>query len=605
MGADQATEAAGGKRGTVASGIVLAVFLGIALLYSLGYNVKQMRDEAAWVDHSIDVLQNLSLVEQMVLRAESAERGYLVTADAAQLERVDFARKELLTLLDQLERLVADNPEQAQRAQELRPLVEARMTEIDAIVAAGTTDRQAAEALVREADAQQMTARVQDLAGILRRAELQLLAERRDRVDEVTFLLTIGSAVISIFALFSAGFGVLAFQRRKAVAVLQKVNTQLAHDRGVLKDRESELSAILTTVPDAMVIIDRKAAIISFSAAAQKLFGYRPEDIVGKNVSLLMPEPFRSQHDGYLARYLSSGQARIIGIGREVIGLRKDDTTFPMELSVGEAKVHGESEFVGFIRDLTERKERERQLQESQDQLFQVSRLSTLGEMASALAHELNQPLGALTNYLNAAKRTLQNNGVEAVTRVTELMDKAVEQGLRAGAVIRRLREFIAKGETDQTRGSLKALVQESLTLVLLTVKDKGVRIDVRLDPTFDLVIMDKVQIQQVIVNLLRNAIEALDGRDLREITVASEPEGERHIAIEVRDTGPGVAPEMLERLFQPFATTKQEGMGIGLSICRKIAESHGGRLTYHPNPRGGAVFRLTLILATPDQAAA
>ncbi len=605
MGANQATEASGGKRGTVASGIVLAVFLGVVLLYSLGYNVKQMRDEAAWVDHSIDVLQNLALVEQMVLRAESAERGYLVTADAAQVERVAFARKELLTLLDQLERMVADNPEQAQRAHALRPLVAARMTEIDAIVAAGAADRQVAEALVRQADATQLTAKVQDLAGILRRAELQLLAERRDRVEEVTFLLTIGSAVISIFALFSAGFGALAFQRRKAVADLQEVNAQLGHERGVLEGRQGELAAILATVPDAMVIIDRKAAIISFSAAAQKLFGYQPEDVVGKNVSMLMPEPFRSQHDGYLARYLSSGQARIIGIGREVTGLRKDDTTFPMELSVGEAKVHGESEFVGFVRDLTERKERERQFQESQDQLFQVSRLSTLGEMASALAHELNQPLGALTNYLNAAKRTLQNNGAEAVTRVTELMDKAVEQGLRAGAVIRRLREFIAKGETDQTSGSLKALVQESLTLVLLTVKDKGVSIDVRLDPKLDLVIMDKVQIQQVIVNLLRNAIEALDGRDVREITVASEPEGEKHIAIEVRDTGPGVAPEMLERLFQPFATTKQEGMGIGLSICRKIAESHGGRLTYHPNPRGGAVFRLTLILAAPNQAAA
>ena len=598
MAGDHATESSGEKRRPFAGGLLLAAVLGAVLLSSLGYNVKQLRDEAAWVDHSIGVLQNIALVEQTVLRAESAERGFLVTADTAQIERVAVARKELTTLLSQLESLVADNPEQSQRAQEMRALVLARLAEVDTIVAAGAKDRQVAEALVREADTQQLTAKVQALAGVLRRTELQLMADRRDRVDEVTFFLTVASAVISILALLSAGFGALAYQRRRAVADLQDVNAQL-------NNRQGELAAILATVPDAMVIIDRHAAIVSFSIAAQKLFGYELEDVVGKNVSVLMPEPFRSQHDGYMERYLSSGRARIIGIGREVIGLRKDGTTFPMELAVGEAKVQGESEFVGFIRDLTERRERERQFQDSQNQLFQVSRLSTLGEMASALAHELNQPLGALTNYLHAAKRTLQNAGAEAMPRVGELMDKAVDQGLRAGAVIRRLREFIAKGETDQTKGSLKSLVQESLTLVLLTVKDKSVHIDVRLDPKLDVVIMDKVQIQQVIVNLLRNAVEALDGRDVREITVASEAEGERHVAIEVSDTGAGVAPEILERLFQPFATTKPEGMGIGLSICRKIVESHGGRLTYHPNPRGGAVFRLSLLLAESRESAA
>jgi len=185
---------------------------------------------------------------------------------------------------------------------------------------------------------------------------------------------------------------VLTQSRRRTEAAL------LAQDEAMsgVEAREAQLRAILDTVPDAMVTIDQGGAIQSFSNAAERLFGYRADEAVGRNVSMLMPPPYREQHDGYLSRYIVTGEARIIGTGRVVVGLRKDGSTFPMELSVGETRSRDRRLFVGFVRDLTERQESERRLHELQGELLHASRLSELGQMASALAHEVNQPLTAM-----------------------------------------------------------------------------------------------------------------------------------------------------------------------------------------------------------------
>src|SRR6185437_9467868 len=207
-----------------------------------------------------------------------------------------------------------------------------------------------------------------------------------------------------------------------------------------LREREAHLQSILDTIPDAVVVIDERGLVQSFSAAAERLFGWSAPEVIGRNVNMLMPSPYREAHDSYLARYMRTGERRIIGIGRVVVGLRRDGSTFPMELSVGEIKVASHRFFTGFVRDLTERQQTEARLQELQSELVHVSRLTAMGEMASALAHELNQPLSAIANYLRGSRRLLEKGDPADLPRLAEALDRAGDQALRAGDVIHRLR---------------------------------------------------------------------------------------------------------------------------------------------------------------------
>jgi two-component system, LuxR family, sensor kinase FixL len=369
-----------------------------------------------------------------------------------------------------------------------------------------------------------------------------------------------------------------------------------------LNSREAHLRSILETVPDAMVIIDEGGIIQSFSATAERLFGFTAVEVQGHNVSMLMPAPYRQEHDGYLRRYLVTGERHIIGTSRVVVGQRKDGSTFPMELFVGEVQLQGKRQFIGFVRDLTERQERERRLHEVQSELLHVSRLSTMGEMASTLAHELNQPLAAIANYLQGSRRLLRDSPDHRAALVLDALDKAAEQAVRAGDVIQRLRDFVSRGETERRIESIKKLVEEASALALVTAREKAVRVNFALDPAIDLVLVDKVQVEQVLLNLLRNAIEAMENSAQRELSVVTAVEAGDMIAVDVADTGPGIAPEIAPKLFLPFVTTKRQGMGIGLSISRTIIEAHGGQLTVRPNPGGGTVFRFTLRAVRPEE---
>jgi two-component system sensor kinase FixL len=359
--------------------------------------------------------------------------------------------------------------------------------------------------------------------------------------------------------------------------------------------REAHLQSILDTVPDAMVVIDERGIVQLFSSAAVRLFGYSAADVMGKNVSMLMPSPYREAHDGYLARYLQTGERRIIGIGRIVVGERKDGSTFPMELAVGEMRSSDRRYFTGFIRDLTERQRTEARLQELQSELVHMSRLTAMGEMASTLAHELNQPLSAIANYMKGSRRLLESSRDERSATLRDAMDRASDQALRAGQIIRRLRDFVARGESEHRVESVKKLVEEASALALVGAKDQGVRVRFEFDPKADLVLADKVQVQQVLLNLMRNAIEAMEASQRRELVVSTSAVEQDLIAISVADTGPGISPEVMSQLFQPFFTTKRHGMGVGLSISRTIVEAHGGRVEIRPNPGGGTIFRFTL----------
>jgi two-component system sensor kinase FixL len=365
-----------------------------------------------------------------------------------------------------------------------------------------------------------------------------------------------------------------------------------------LATREAHLRSIFDTAPEAMIVINEQGVIQSYGASAERMFHWRAAEVIGRNVNMLMPQPFRDQHDGYVRRYLDTGEKRIIGIGRIVVGQRKDGSTFPMELAVGEVRSEHGRFFTGFVRDLTDREEREARVEQLQAEVVHISRLSAMGEMASALAHELNQPLSAIANYLNGAKRLLMRGAADPAA--VEAVDKAVGQALRAGDIIRRLRDFLSRGEGERSVESLAKLVHEACGLALVGAKESGVDVRYHLDPHLDRVLVDRIQIQQVLVNLVRNALDAMQDQSRRQLIVSTMVDDDMAV-VSVADTGTGLTPSAEKRLFEPFVTTKAKGMGVGLSISRTIVESHGGRIWTEPNPGGGAIFKFSVRLA-PDE---
>lgn len=493
-----------------------------------------------------------------------------------------------------------------------------------------------------------------------------------------------------------------------------------AADCGLPLDREVLFNALLATAVDGIIVIDERGRILVFSDACERLFGYMRGEVVGKNVKMLMPSPYHAEHDSYLAHYRETGERRIIGIGREVAGRRKNGTTFSMYLSVGETKVDGARLFIAIAHDVSERKRsaetvqrlaaivessddailstdlsgivttwnkgaehlygylaeeivglpmatmlppdrqeeepyilsliargdrienyetvrlhkdgraievsltvspmrntegriigaskiarnigqrktHERRIRELQGELLHATRLVSAGQLAAALAHELNQPLTAISNYAAVLQELTSAVGDGHGDMVRDAAMKISDQADRAGQIIRRLRGFVAKRESEQEPQDLNQTIDESLALGLVGSSYGNLQVKTNLAPDLPLVRIDRVQIQQVMINLLRNAVDAMENSPRRELRVATARDGETFVQVSVADTGAGLAPEVLATLFQPFITTKGKGLGIGLSICRSIVESHGGKLWVDPNDGGGAVFRFRLPVA-------
>jgi two-component system sensor kinase FixL len=580
-------------RASVTLAIALGLFVVAAI--ALAVNLALQGDSFGWVEHTNEVLRTVSAIERNILEAESGERGYLLTGERSYLDSYNRSQANLPRLLEAARQQVADNPSQVQRLNELRPIIEARLAEFKQIVELGPAHSNDALEILRTARSRQLTTLIEEKLGQFRQAELDLLGERQQRASRETVAATLIVAVMAVLGMLSAAMGAFLLRNQQSASQLRIANEHLATSHAYLR-------SVLETVPDAMVVIDELGTIQSFSATAERLFGYPVGEVQGRNVSMLMPEPYHHEHDGYLDRYLTTGERKIIGVGRIVVGQRKDGGTFPMELSVGEVALEGKRQFIGFVRDLTQRQDRERLLHEVQSELLHISRLSTMGEMASALAHELNQPLSAVANYLQGSRRLLQNISDDRTPAITQALDNATEQAIRAGQVIQRLRDFVARGETEKRIESIKKLVEEASALALIAAKDQSVRMNLQLDPSIDLVLVDKVQIQQVLLNLLRNALEAMQTSERRELVVSTGPAENRMVAVDVADTGCGISPEIAAQLFKPFVTTKRQGMGIGLSISRTIIESHGGQITVEPNPGGGTIFCFTVRRVFPGE---
>jgi two-component system sensor kinase FixL len=358
----------------------------------------------------------------------------------------------------------------------------------------------------------------------------------------------------------------------------------------------AELRALLDAAVDAIVMIDEEQRITTFNPAAERLFGYSAESAIGQRVEMLMPEPYRSEHQGYVSRYMQTGEARIIGIGRETLGRRADGDTFPMLLSVGEARGPNGRRFVAIIRDLTAQRAAEQSARAVELRLSQVGRFNLMGEMAAGLAHEINQPLGAIATYAQAAKRILEREqpGMHTLIDVCKKID---EQALRAGRVLENLRKFIRKQEIRVEPIDVNKVVVDVLNLIEADAHAEGIRVALQLGTGLRVVRANAVQLQQVVLNLTRNAVDAMrdaTGKD-RGIEVFTERTDDGGVRISVADHGPGVPRQLGENIFHPFVTTKREGLGVGLAISRTIVQSYGGSLGYRDNPAGGAVFVVEL----------
>ena len=396
------------------------------------------------------------------------------------------------------------------------------------------------------------------------------------------------------------------------VSVNQDISARKeAEDR--LVAGEAQYRAIFDSAVDVVIVINVQGIIQSSNPAAERIFGYSPDELIGRDLKMLMPdEAARSEHDSRLARYIQTGERELTGFGREFEGLRKDGTVFPLDLSAAEWTHDDETFFTLIIRDISARKQAEEALVGSEQKLLllqnefaHLARVNDLGEMAAAIAHEINQPLAAIANYLNSGL-FLADTGYseENFAFVAEDMARASEQALRAGEIVRRLRAFISQGSGGRTVESVEQLIDAAMALALIDARYAGITVEKEIATSGALVEVDRIQIHQVIVNLLRNAVDAMTlsppGK-ARHLKVSAQPTDEDMISVTVADTGPGISADIYDHLFEPFVTSKMNGMGMGLSLCQRLIESHGGTISVDNRPGSGASFTFRLPRFQPN----
>jgi two-component system sensor kinase FixL len=392
----------------------------------------------------------------------------------------------------------------------------------------------------------------------------------------------------------------LEFRIRKyrTIHAVNAIGSPNAHGSGTAPG-QAELDALLDAAVDAIVVIDERGRIVRFNKAAETMFGYTASEVLNQALAMLMMPADARGHSGFVNRYLQTGVRHIIGIGREVIARRRDGSAFPLSLSVGEAQSPEGRRFVGLMRDLTSQKRAEEEALRHREQMMHASRLTTMGEMAAAMAHELNQPLSAIVTYTAACQRFL-DQGSEARADIVAALKEIRGQAHRAGQIIQRMRNFTRSRESQRKIVDIGALIEEIRPLADLDAKANQVRLTIRVAPDLAPVNADGVQIQQVVLNLLRNGVDAMAGTPpadrLLELRASSGPD--KAVRVEICDYGHGVADAARDHLFTPFFTTKAAGMGMGLAISRSIITAHGGKLDCTNNPKGGATFFFTLPAA-------
>ena len=382
--------------------------------------------------------------------------------------------------------------------------------------------------------------------------------------------------------------------------LVTEVNNDITEER---RNREARLylASIVESSEDAIVGKTLDGVVTTWNQAAEMMFGYAAAEMLGRSITRLLPPDRQHEEDMILARLRQGERLRHY----ETVRLRKDGSEIAVSLTVSPI-LNSSGQIIGaskIVRDVTTERRSRSRIQELQAELVHVSRLSTMGQMASAIAHELNQPLTAIGNYAGALGRVLaaDSSGANG-DRMRDIVERIRKQTNRAGEVIRRLRDHVAKRNTTRQREDINAVIREAVELALVGTRHQGVRTTISFDEAAGTALIDRIQIGQVLINLVRNAVEAMEESERRELLISTDASAEA-VEIVVSDSGPGLAPEVADRLFEPFVTSKASGLGLGLSICRELIEAHGGELSASPGATGGMVFTIRLpTAAVPEE---
>jgi len=364
------------------------------------------------------------------------------------------------------------------------------------------------------------------------------------------------------------------------------------------KQSEERPRQVLEAAPNAMIIVDHDGRITFVNAATEDVFGYTRDQLIGASIEILIPERFRADHPSHRKGYFADPKVRMMGAGRELFGRRQDGSAIPVEIGLTPIRTPEGLFVLASITDITARKAAELEAQRHRAELAHVARISTLGELAASLAHELNQPLTAILSNAQAAQRLLDAIPPD-LEEVREILKDIVHDDNRAGQVIQRLRALIKKQPPEFAALDLAAIMRDVVLLLHSDAILRSSHVALAIGPGLPAVWGDRVELQQVVLNLLLNAFDAMKDRptEERRVVVRTEVHGPRLVRVAVRDHGAGL-PDEIERVFQPFYTTKRDGLGMGLSISRSIIEAHGGRLWGENNPDRGATFYFTVPVA-------
>jgi PAS domain S-box-containing protein len=380
---------------------------------------------------------------------------------------------------------------------------------------------------------------------------------------------------------------------------LQKSLHQLKNIKHEIQKKEAQLNSIFNAAVEGIITINETGTIESINAAVIDVFGFKEDELVGSNVSKIIPIPHRDLHNSYLKNYIKTGISKQIGIVRELQGIRKNDSLVPLEISIAEYKINNKRYFTALIRDVSERKRKEQLEKQHFNELAHVARLGLMGELASGIAHEINQPLTAIAAYSQVSVRLIEDDNPDLKT-IHETLQKIVEQALRAGEIVRRMREFISNHNKHVSTIEINQLARDAVELCSDDCNQLAIKVEFDLEQNMPMVSIDHIQIEQVLINLIKNSIDALSGmpdEKLRLLTIQTHLIDEQSIEVRVKDNGPGMDKAEMDQIFNPFYTSKENGMGMGLSICRSIIEAHYGILRFNSEKSIGSTFYFTLPL--------
>jgi two-component system sensor kinase FixL len=388
---------------------------------------------------------------------------------------------------------------------------------------------------------------------------------------------------------------VMGYELSWDLFVAQRTAEQLRQSEAELQSSGERFRAVVEAAPNAMLLVDAGGRISLANAQAESLFGLSRDFLIGSNVERLVPEMVRLSHEAHRRGYAAESRPRPMGFDRDTHALRSDGSQVPVEVFLTPMRGAEPSTILVSIVDISERRLNERRAATQRDEIAHLSRVAMLGELSGSLAHELNQPLAAILSNAQAAQRLLSRDPTQ-VQAVTEILGDIVASDRRAGAVIERLRSMLRKEDAKHAPLDLNHVAEESLRLMHSDLLDRRVGVDTSFEQDLPPVSGDRVQLQQVMLNLLINGCDAVAGRGREaHLQVSSRLTERGSVAIAISDNGDGIAPQDIERIFEPFVTSKSHGIGLGLAICRSIIEAHGGRLWARNNASRGATMEFEL----------